>query len=128
MTHEEKLRQIIEAQVKGGCTNWEWWIPGDTPDHQDGTLRGEIYDIGLDKAHLLQILLDTEGLKAAYPGIAGEAKLSMVMAYLLQENKKDTMWVWQVASYAIMEDWHKGKGNNWKASIDTAYKLLPTNE
>ncbi len=124
MTHEEKLKAVIEAQVKGGCTNWEWWIPGDTPDHQDGTLREEIYDIGLDKAHILQILLDTHGMKAAY----GEEEYHHTTSLLDRTFQKDghyaegKMAYYMYVTLVVTGAWHKG--NDWKGAIDTAYDLL----
>jgi len=110
LTPVAKLQAVIEAQIKGGHLDWEWWIPGDTDNHRDGDIKNGIYDIGLDRAGVLEILQDTQGLKAAY------GKDSLLKNHWISR--------WLYVSREILLAWHSGEGNDWNEAINTAYKHL----
>ena len=120
MRLESQLKAIIEAQVKGRKHPDEQkyaGMPLEIDDFGIVTMDGAIIPV-------LLILLDTEGCKSAYPGIAGEAELPLALAYILQETKKDIVWNWYIASVLILDAWNHGDGNNWRKAIETAYNLL----
>jgi len=122
---EEKLKAIIEAQVKGGCgrydTRWNEVID------EDGTIwkYGDDAEQNLE-GHILEILLDTEGCKACY----GEENVTYktgrgvtkILLDAIIENKRPKKW--EGASYLILDAWNEGEGNNWEEAIETAYDLL----
>ncbi len=110
MTHEEKLKAIIEAQVRGGYKEYSYIIErkwGDGPFHW---LRGKHFTDpnGIRYDSILEILLDTQGLKAIFPRACVVGGVN-----------------WFIASEKIISAWHSDNGNNWEAAIDTAYDLLP---
>lgn len=89
MTHEEKLKAIIEAY-------------GDTPYKNCNTeilckcAETDPVVVG----PIIAILLDTNGLKAAY----GDE--------------------WYEATARILTSWHMREGNNYLSAINIAYDLL----
>lgn len=127
MTSEEKLKAIIEAQVKGGyeryaCDMVERGIQTyemlkgtrmEIPPVLDGWVFALLRDYGdhgeINIEHVLAILLDTEGCKAAY----------------VEEMNSSTPGDYRWNSRMILEQWHSEEGNNSKAAIHTAYELLP---
>ena len=109
-TNEELLRQVINAQVRGGCTRW-LEMDVDTVILSDGIIEptvGPSVIIG----HILEILLDTKGCKAAY----GEWSIGL---YGKITGK------WDATSRAILRSWHSGEGNNVRAALETAVSFLP---
>ena len=150
-TYEEKLQAIIEAQVKGGCDKYDEYNY-DHMEIEDGYSKHWV-DSTLD-IHVLLILLDTQGLKAAY----GERKCCNGCGSVeggrccpddtLQFNVG--MKKYRDVGIRILDAWNSDnyssrqesgidiggftrhpddgipEGNNWKAAIDTAYDLLPT--
>lgn len=105
-TNEELLRKVIEAQVRGGCETWEdilhlaedeyqsWW-------HNDSPI--------------LEILLDTQGAKAAYGEEPSRYDVEGV-----------TLMFWEAAQSHILLGWNTGGGNNVRAALETAVSFLPT--
>lgn len=102
-TNEEMLRAIIEAQKANGYAYF--WCE----DDGSGMSHDGRYWCGFSA---LEILLDTEGCKAAYPNPnqdwSGQGSNHM-----------------HKVSHAILSAWHSGPGNNVNAAIKTAYDLLP---
>jgi hypothetical protein len=113
-TNEEMLRAIIAAQVKGGYGMYSPYLHNDfiisTTQHLVAHENFEQKDFIPN--HILEILLDTEGCKAAYPNPnqdwSGQGSNHM-----------------HKVSHAILSAWHSGFGNNINAAIKTAFDLLP---
>ncbi len=66
MTTEQKLATIVETQVKGGCDKYVWTIGAAL--RPDGELIREHgrHNNAHHTGHVLLVLLDQEGLRAAY--------------------------------------------------------------
>lgn len=110
MTHEDMLKAIIEAQVRGGYDNWKEAIP-----HIEDSINGDFGMFGDENGFcsVLLTLLDTEGCKAAYGEMpSGKDESGFLKGY-------------EVAGALILGSWNSEEGNNWRAAIETAYKLLP---
>ena len=122
-TTEDKLKAIIEAQVKGGYTKYKekCMIHGEIFEciNDDGYVANYDY-YEFQDASVLNILLDTNGCKAAY----GEEKINKVTCEGLPFDI-DSLPKWWVLSLDILDAWHSKEGNNYIAAIDTAYDLLP---
>ena len=146
LTAEEILKAVIEAQVKGGFKKWENGLR----DHWEMEIFGEScsvvwsdefcgYAQKIDeadwidgaRAHILEILLDTNGLKAAYKGI----NYDVCYKCLKKKNKKCKLCngevtynprpMWCHVAECVFRNWHSEKGNNWRAALETAFNLLP---
>jgi hypothetical protein len=121
---EQKLAAIIKAQ--GEAT---FFIPGvDKIREVAANGRVRIHSDGLeDDVHVLQILLDPEGLKAAY--VPSTEKVSRhsrrlgrtVIREVPTKPRKREKRIHYVA-YAIVNAWLSGGA---EAAINTAYDLLP---
>lgn len=112
LTHEQMLKTVIEAQVRGGWKRYEW-----TLNSIENNFYGDfLYSLD-DRIHILgEILLDTDGAKAAYkdlPMIAFNVKEG-VMGYS----------AWKIVTFQILVAWHSGEGNNWRSAIDTAFQYI----
>lgn len=129
MNSEDKLKAIIEAQ---GDLNGElvWFERGDHRLCADFILgckdhKSEKNQVWGTYTHVLAILLDTEGSKAAY-GEVGVCK-DCGEDYAELEHSCDTcdgIERYGYCSRTILDAWHSGKGNNYKEAINTAYDLL----
>jgi len=101
---EEKLKAIITAQCEGGYSVFKECIgrsvEQSTQDYMDGFIWTS-YESGVS---ILQILLDNGAAKALWGDLRG------------------------YATHRILDAWHSGNGNNWKAAIDTGYDLLPNKD
>lgn len=120
MTTEQKLRAVIEAQAKGGFHENDLAL-------KTGFTLDDFYVVptGFEIAavHVLEILLDPEGLKAAYPGIAGEARMGIVLAAILNKIKNGQLVMnADLSAHLILDSWLSGGAT---AAIDTAFTLLP---
>jgi hypothetical protein len=118
LTSEELLRKIIEAQHKGGCTKiypivLEVTENGLAHCKTEHNHKGA-YCYSSLRFHILEILLDTEGCKAAY----GEWQSDFLKGGLMTGK-------WESASYALLRAWHSGTGNNLRAALETSVSLLP---
>jgi hypothetical protein len=106
---EYKLKKIIQAQVKGGAKYNGGWVDYlndlDEPERQ----------LGENLGFILEILLDTEGAKAAY----GRAENKEV-GYRIEIREG-----WELSVHEILHAWNSKGGNNYKEAINTAYNLLP---
>jgi len=98
-TNEELLRKVIEAQCNGGYKRFS--MRTFTCLREDGRL----INVRSAACHALEILLDTEGLRAT--SIAGNL-------YPVSDQ--------------ILFAWHSGKGNNLRAALETAVSFLPTHD
>jgi len=124
MTHEEKLKAIIEArkelnefefgfeEVKIGDLGKGFWCHN---------AEGE----GCYEPSILEYLLRTEGCKAAYGSELMESCSHDFSAKREEEIdtsvfNADSAWI--VISRETLDAWHSG---GWKAAIDTAYDMLP---
>lgn len=139
-TLEEMLRAIIEAQVRGGCEKYLFLIDGATlgAHHIRFSEALEILDTGYcacgaRSRYILEILLDTNGLKAAYgERVAHDFDFSAIDEPCKRCKLRHGQWVGDYCtpgyidiSHSILDAWHSGPGNNLQAAIETAYKLLP---
>jgi len=106
-TNEELLRQVIEAQVKGGYTVLKGFMGQVKILHMGSVLAGNG-----EETHILRLLLDTKGCKAAY----GEWSIGL---YGKITGK------WDATSRAILRAWHSGEGNNVRSALETAVSFLP---
>jgi len=123
---EKMLKAIIKAQVKGGCEKYKHSLSYETHLMGEGRNKNYMCDKVSAKAYILEILLDTDGLKAAYPGQMYEDCSSG--EYVFGFCPKDERHPWSVPSYSniahsILTEWNTG--NNAEAAIKTAYDLLP---
>jgi len=113
MTTEDQLRHIIEAQVKGGCTSFrfvsEHYLDFDWKSRIGGTGEPTSPDT---VAHILEILLDPAGLRAAYE-----------MLGIGFHNGRPVLAKIAVA-HDILDTWLSSEGDAAK-TIQTAYDLLP---
>ena len=108
LSPEEKLRRVIEAQVKGGYERWSFI----------SNVEGGIEFVLPATGTVLQIILDTEGCKAAY----GEEEESI---YDIDNYATDAP-KYYVPCVEILKAWHSGDhGNDWQSALDVAYSLLP---
>lgn len=118
MTSEDQLKAIIEAQMKGGCIYFENLMENIAP--LDSVTAPYIWFWGDGKQepyHPLVILLDPEGLKAAY----GEAPQDMTS----EEYKFTGLREWhRDCGHQILNTWLTSNGDAAK-TIETAYNLLP---
>ncbi len=106
VTNQELLRKVIEAQVMGGCEKWDDMFAL-APD------EWEIF--WSEPCPILEILLDTDGCKAAF----------------MDEKCKDgadcenCQRVLAVVCPKIVRAWHSGSGNNVRAALEAAVSFLP---
>ncbi len=129
MTTEEKLKGIIEAQVKGGYDQYDPLIDG-RPIAVDLSAK---YVIGVGKlggrssCQLLEILLDPQGLRAAYPDpvisykYSREGKTGTVNQIIKRRSGK---LQWRDFACRILDTWLSSDGNAAQ-TIDKAFSLLP---
>lgn len=111
LSNEELLRKVIEAQVKGGFTKFVWF----TRIVHDGKWKIEDDDIViLGKAEwgVIEILLDTQGCKAAYG-------FDVVSRGPVNGER------WFMASEHILMSWHSCGGNCLRKALETAVSFLP---
>jgi len=125
-TNEELLRKVIEAQVKGGYTEYEPALAFGlffSEEQQKIVCHVDFESVGITPMHVLEILLDTQGAKAAYPGycgsvggLPGEGNIST----------SDMYPCWKRYTEKIFWAWHSGPGNNVRSALETAVSFLPT--
>jgi hypothetical protein len=120
-TPEAMLAAVIEAQVNGGQPLHRFLLT--EFDGLDGPfilIKG--HDI--ETCHILEVLLDPEGLKAAY----GEhLPCSICSLYERHPERKDEghgciSGTWRDVARTILDAWLSGGAD---AAIRTAYELLP---
>ena len=118
LTTEQKLTAIIEAQVNGGCEKFQHCGGGAIQDWgvvifiDDGTPSYEA---------VLMILLDPQGLRAAYGGKRLSERIMMGQtlynAHFTASHRKP--------AHRILDAWLSKPEGDPVAAIDTAFKLLP---
>lgn len=124
-TNEELLRKVIKAQVKGGCKRWfnnleEYGkLKLDVDEYGPKIGRFSLTDDGrlgeYEWAYgIIEILLDTDGCKAAYGEWGG-----------MMANPTIKTGKYMAISIAILRAWHSDKGNNVRAALETAVSFLP---
>lgn len=141
MTTEEKLAKCIEAQVKGGFNQHRVLANACHPKKQratwfldlgDNAFRWEDWD-DQERIALLEILLDPQGLRAAYgEGVhnfkSGECqRCGLWIPKLIEDAGDPTEFMEtcsEVAAWKILNTWLSSSGDATK-TIDTAYDLLP---
>lgn len=101
-TNEELLRRVIEAQMRGGYMAWS--------DLEE-----------CNEAGVLRILIDTDGCKAIYNGWWCED----CNGRCPDEDCPFHAPLFVIATYAIVEAWHSGEGNNVRAALETSVSFLP---
>ena len=131
MNLEEELKAVIEAQVEGGYYKFKWvahkyYTILHIQDEYVSYLESSNFARKINESepygeqssyHILEILLDTEGLKAAY----GKEPHTN---YYLGMHREDGYKEFEYNSIRILEAWNSEAGNNYKAAINTAYELL----
>lgn len=122
ITAEELLSQIIEAQKDNGFDRYHW-LTGKSCLSVDPS--GDIFDMSDCLGHVLAVILDTEGCKAAYgvePSAVGGTYDPSTGTIHMPVNENP---MWKYASEQILESWHSGSvGNNVRAALETAVSLL----
>lgn len=132
MTTEEKLKAIIQAQVKGGHKTWEEILkkkfddPSDNYAYSfedDGSLGFMYYDM-THRWHILEILLDPQGLKAAYEAftVEDDVKLNRYSARIFMMGFNP---YWKLIGHIVFNEWLNSNGDLQK-TIQAAYDLLPS--
>jgi len=112
MKPEEQLKAILKAQ--GDSYGYLSYFDNGTMQLTADYLSYKDDDgVWSASTHVLAVLLDTEGCKAAY----GEEKIEEATDVYVSK--------YQWNSVQIIESWHSEEGNNWRKAIKTAYKLLP---
>lgn len=141
---EQKLAAVIEAQVRGGYDEWEFLLAG---MERFDSVTFPIIWVGNDNFHPLEILLDPEGLRAAYgdePVAYGVSfhrpgELQKEAAFTLAPDAdsflgrripdSDGAWTdtpeWLAAAQDILHAWLSGGA---EAAIQTAFDLLPPSQ
>lgn len=102
-SNESLLRTIIETQVRGGYDKWSFLPQG------GAFVEGRI--------HALEIILDTQGCKAAY----GEERENVMWGIAPAMNVPR----WETAAMKVHWAWHSGEGNNVRAALEIAVSFLP---
>ena len=113
LTSEEKLKAIIKAHGLAKVEGFELM----KLDKEMVFLQSKTQVI---EGPVLRLRLDTQGCKNAYgedlveefDGWANGAKCGR----------------YNDVTRKILLAWHSEEGNQWKAAIDTAYSLLPSND
>lgn len=119
-SNEELLRKVIEAQMNGGCNKWDG-MAFDTRILRYGEIETTAPD-GSMIGHILEILLDTHGCKAAY---GEQLYASWPKGTLYPNSDEFQITRWENASNRITDAWHSGEGNNVRAALESAVSFLP---
>jgi len=135
---EKMLKAIIEAQVKGGCEKYKHSLSYDTHLMDEGINKNYMCDKVYAKAYILEILLDTDGLKAAYGDVFYDEDEEMeedngiilngapcdVFQSDIGTNiiRKRLTIGWNATAHEILSCWLI---ESTKSAIKTAYDLLP---
>lgn len=135
MTNEELLRLVIEAQAEGRCHKWDWLLPvfpidGNPKDREwslkDGKLFMNEYREDADTPiHILEIILDTEGAKAAYGDNASKEQIELCDGKFPTIFRTGITPFWKFVMQFILDSWNSNEGNNIKATLETAVSFLP---
>lgn len=140
MTTEQKLKAIVAAQVKGSYGQWAFIMS--SMDHETGDIlpRGQFYSRRRDMAlghetrlHVLEILLDPRGLRAAYGGedyavcrrCLSRSALNCHCYAEADGELPEVVILFEEVPQRILDTWLSSNGDAAK-TIDTAYSLLPS--
>ncbi len=121
---EEKLKEIIQAQVKGGCRKYAEAtdmpiLNALTEKFSDGDPVGLRAKAFIEHGFILEILLDTQGCKAIWKEKPHYCD-GCGTAICWEENPQS----WEGAMHGILDAWNSGDGNNWQEAITVAFSLL----
>lgn len=131
-TPEHMLAAIIEAQVKGGWAENDYFAPSGVKTYLDLSDR-YLWSGGERAAYILEILLSPQGLRAAYGSVemrieSGDKRkdliLNAVVATLREQGKVPAYW--EHVAILILLAWLSKPEGDPLAAIQTAYDLLPT--
>lgn len=130
MTTEEKLKAIIQAQCEGGYEKYdvfprgfEMYVKGSVILHHRQPEDESTFGV-CPPYSVLEILLDTQGAKAAYGLSATVEQAEKIEGGSIMNVEVTPFWI--LVTQQILDKWHSGEhGNNYKSSIDTAYEFLP---
>lgn len=125
MTNEEMLKAIIEAHVKGDYTRWTSERHQYDPDalRMDGQHVSFYAGLGTFTTHVLEILLDPAGLRAAY-GEEQRVIREFDPPYFGCEGIVDEQQ-FKKAAIRILDAWLSKPEGDAEGAIKTAYQLLP---
>lgn len=113
-TTEQMLAAVIEAQVRGGCDNWNPLKPETFSMAEEYLFaRSSASYQEEEQVHVFAILLDPQGLRAAY---------------CQQPSRWDLPETERIAIPArhILDAWLSKPEGDAEAAIRTAYDLLPS--
>jgi len=133
LTTEQQLKAIIKSMHDGGHKKWskkmysgefilsEYLVSITERYEKNGDITTHYSDLSFREFHILEILLDTDGLKAAYNKKPCSCK-----------DNGDACGIcggysgayWRHVSQKILQSWNSG--NNVTAALETAYDLLPS--
>ncbi len=130
---KEMINAIIQSQCDGGCTRHE---PILSIDWEIGSLvGGSIHDVfnivtqdGQIIVPVMQIVLDTEGSKAAYIGWMCEDCGNGEYGFCHDDSCSFHIRAWRECGHIILDDWNSDKGNNMYEAVKKAFTLLPSKE
>ena len=119
---EAMLKEIIKRQG-GSC---HWFLKPLGEDFEFSTKYGLVFS-GINHAHILEILLDPEGLRTAY----GEEKTAeQIKVVPPNGNKEDAFLsyldpqpIWELNAKYILNEWLET--SSAEETISVAYDLLP---
>ena len=121
MTPEQKLAAIIEAQVKGGFDKFDPFLGHRIFALNEGNyVRSgtSIVTGGYSSAHILEILIDPWGLRAAY----GTSERFYSYDGIHATGETLAYWVWM--GRTIARTWLETDGDA-ESTIDKAFSFLP---
>jgi len=135
---EKMLKAIIEAQVNGGFEKYKHALSYETHLMGEGINKNYMCDKVYAKAYILEILLDTDGLKAAYGDVFYDEDeeieedngiiLNGAPCDVFQSNistniiRKRLTIGWNATAHKILSCWLI---EGTESAIKTAYDLLP---
>ncbi len=128
MTPEQQLAAVIEAQVKGGCSAYQFLLlPGLSIDGF-GAVRLKHDGIEVERIGVIEILIDPQGLRGAYGtelACRGCKKRCFDTKPCEDHEyaRNDRLHV--LAAYCILDAWLSEPEGDPAAAIKTAYDLLP---
>lgn len=138
-TTEQNLAAVIAAQVKGGHHKWfdiwdsigkngihHGYLLGDGEEFEKVT--GVVTYTQMPRYHILEVVLDPEGLKAAhcydFSIETGDDRKDILLNAIHEHMKRSGKLPrpWQMAGHLILDSWLSGGS---EAAINTAFSLLP---
>ncbi len=131
VTKEQMLKAVIDAQGNGGLTKWNRKLYGGQFILSNYLLvmcskiekeKAEA-DPNLRQMHILEILLDPEGLRAAYGDSITEEQSSLIKGGTIFNI--GVTYFWKIVAQMITDSWLSKPQGDTEGAIQTAYDLLP---